>query len=165
MKSNNDSLDTIYDLTMGKVLNYLSYGLKTEKEIHQRLALYVQKLKISESDKSAISDRILARLNDLNLVNDKKVLENFIINLKGSSKLKNKKYISDRLFKKGFNPDDISDALDRFSSDYEYTCAVYDFKKRYRNTKDTLKVKKYLLGKGYHYDVVDRVLLNQLDLK
>jgi len=155
---NSVELDNLYFVVLGKVLNYLSYGLKTEREITQKLDVYIKKLYVCDSDKLKIRDHIILRLKELNLFDDKKVLSDLILKANSASKPKNKKKLSISLLKRGLKSDDINTLLNTLDPDHEYTCALTDYKKKARFATDLVKIKKYLLNKGYSFDTVTKVL-------
>lgn len=155
---NNLDLDNYYERIMGKVLNYLSYGLRTEKEVTQRLGTYINKLSISQLDKDTLSQRIIFRLKDLGMIDDAKMTDSMIVTLSEATKPKSKNYIRNSLYKRGFDSAAIDTVLNSVSVEDEFEAAKADFEKKYRSQKDIQKVKKYLLGKGYRYDVIQNVL-------
>jgi len=157
MPSNTD-LDNYYERIIGKVLNYLSYGLRTEKEVTKRLDIYITKLNISQLDKDTLSLRIINRLKDLGMIDDAKITDSVIATLKDATKPKSKNYIRNSLYKKGFDANSIDKVLNSVSIENEIEAAKADFEKKYRSQKDIQKVKRYLLGKGYSYEVIQNVL-------
>lgn len=154
---NNLDLDLVYEKALGKVINYLSYGLRTEKEITQRLNNYLNKSYIPENERENLKSRVLARLEELNMLDDSKVVSSVLSSIQGSTKPKSRNYIRNSMYKRGFTSNDISVALDNIDPEQEFLSAQKDFEKKSRSTKDPIKLKRFLIGKGYKYEIIEKL--------
>lgn len=157
---NNSDLEQQYSLILGKVLNYLSYGLRTEQEVSRRIDIYLNKKYIATENKPVLKQMVMERLHEFGSLDDTKALSGVISNLKLSTKLRSSHTLKRLLLKKGFDNDDVSVVLNDLSPDHDYACAQRDFEKKLRTTKDPIKLKKYLLSKGYSFDIISQLLTN-----
>lgn len=153
----NLDLDLVYERALGKVINYLSFGLRTEKEISQRLKTYLNKSYIPENERENLKSRVLTRLAELNMLDDSKVVFNVLSSIQGSTKPKSRNYIKNSMYKRGFTSSDISIVLDNIDPEQEFLSAQKDFEKKSRSVKDPMKLKRYLMGKGYSYEIIQRL--------
>ena len=153
----NKNLDNEYELIMGKVLNYLSFGYKSTYEIKLKINEYQKKIKIPQEKQEVLTDMVISRLYELNLLDDKKTLNNIFLNTLNSQKKQNKLKIRTSLMKKGFSNDDISDFIQKLPGDYEYNSLQKDFDKKIKVIKDKNKLKRYLLSKGHKYDLINKI--------
>gem|GEM_PF-1536880 len=153
----NPDLENIYSAVLGKVLNYLSYGRKTLKEISSKLSSYLKKYELFVEDREGIFMSILDRLRELDMLDDVAVLKDVSSKIELSSKFRNTKVLSKILVKRGLDLESISSVLSSLSPDHDYNCALADYKKKILVLKDPIRVKRYLIGKGYSYDIISRV--------
>ena len=154
----NIELEKINSLVLGKVLNYLSYGYKTKKEILKKIDTYLNKPYISLNDKPFIKNRVVERLLELDLIDDDRVLNDILSSIKNSTKAKNKHKITNFLMKKGFDYTQIGRLFDNLDPNYDLECARSDYHKILKKTDDPNKIKKYLLNKGYTFDVISSLI-------
>ena len=145
-----DSYYKIYQ----KTLNYLSYSLRSEKEIRDYLA---------ENEVYHFSDRIIEDLKELKLLDDLNYAASYVrtqmnMNQKGPQN------ITQDLYQRGISDEDIAIALEEYSYDEQLENAITLAEKRWRKTKNNSqfesiqKVKKYLVNKGYSFEVADEAL-------
>lgn len=133
-----------------KIMNFVLYKMRTINEVRNKC----KRLKLEDEK----TDEIIDYLIEAGYLNDKiyakKYVEN-VIRLKNSSANE----IKIDLYRKGVSDDIIEEFIE--------TSEVYDFEeksceivaeKKYKSTPDILKVKKYLLSKGYSFDSVSKAI-------
>lgn len=150
-----------------KAVNYLSYGMRSYKEITDYL--YKQQ---AESDNGIISkeliDNILRKLTDLGYLNDLVYAESYVrtaanINLKGP------KVIAIDLKRKGITDNIIEDALEQYTNEQLLENIQALIEKYIRSNKRLTpkmlnsKLTVYLLNKGYPSDVI-KEQISEFDL-
>ncbi|MBP2098541.1 recombination regulator RecX [Enterococcus rivorum] len=144
-----------YDVGLQMSLNYLSYQLRSEKEILD----YLREKEILLDDRK----KIVEQLKTLNLLDDKSYSESYVRTQMRISD-KGPKMIQQQLKKKGINEEDIQHGLTFFTLSEQVEVAVAAAEKamkRYRDKsfKDSLqKVKLHLMQKGFNYEVIDLAL-------
>lgn len=144
-----------YDVGLQMSLNYLSYQLRSEKEIFD----YLKEKEILLEDRK----KIVAQLKNLHLLDDKIYSESYVRTQVRISD-KGPRVIVQQLKKKGLKEEDIQHGLTFFSPTEQVELAVATAEKamrRYRDKsfKDSLqKVKQHLIQKGFSYEVIDLAL-------
>lgn len=151
----------IYDININesfnKVLNYLTYGPRSEYEIR----LYIQKNDKEKVLKSKDYDEIISRLKSLNYVNDE-IYAKQIVEYYKESKGKNyiRQYLKDKkvdssIIEKSVilfeNDDEIETGL-KIANKYSQTIRKYPFKKQ----KEMLMNK--LLRSGFSLDSINKII-------
>lgn len=144
-----------YDVGLQMSLNYLSYQLRSEKEIFD----YLKEKEILLDDRK----KIVQQLKNLNLLDDKLFSECYV---RTQMRLSDKgpRMIQQQLKKKGIKEEDIQHGLELFTLSEQVEVAVAAAEKamkRYRDKsfKDSLqKVKLNLIQKGFNYEVIDLAL-------
>lgn len=137
-----------------RVLNYLSFQARSEKEI----ITYLENLKIEES---AIAE-IIERLKSLDLVNDERMASSLVSSYKNSNK--GPYLIREKLTQKGIDESIINQALRSYTSAEEETNIQNVIKKeqRLRNSYPVFKQKKMiyekLLRDGFSMELVTKVI-------
>lgn len=137
-----------------KVLNYLSYSMRTEKQIKD----YLWKHEFAH-----FTDRMIEKLNAMRLINDLLYAESYVrtmanVNQKGPSN------IMQDLKMKGVSENDILDALEEYPEEQQLENAIDLAKKQWGKSKNrsqfesTQKVKQYIVGKGYSFQMADQAL-------
>lgn len=136
-------------------VNFLKTRERSKKEIRD-------KLKIKEYSESVI-EKVLAKLENLDLLNDKRFAEMFVRD-RMKLKPKGKKVLSIELAQKGIDRDIIEEVLQELmSGDEEIELAKKVFEKaekKYSGLEKNLrrdKIIKYLLGKGFSYNIVEKI--------
>ncbi len=135
-----------------KVMNYVLYKMRTVKETRDKM----KRLKFEDN----YIDEVIDYLIEAGYLDDKKYALKYVENV---MRLKNasRNEIKIDLLRKGVDEDIIEDAV--------YTDEVFEFEerscdivasKKYKITPDVLKVKKYLVSKGYDYDVIAKAIDN-----
>lgn len=137
-----------------KTLNYLSYSLRSEKQIRDYLAKH---------ELYHFSDRMVEQLKSMRLIDDLNFAQSFVrsqanINQKGP------RNIEQDLKKKGIKEDFILIALDEYPYEQQLENAIHLASKKWEKTRKNSeiesiqKVKAYLLNKGYSFDLVDEAM-------
>ena len=150
-----ESEETFYK-AYSKVLNYLSYSMRTEKQIKD----YLKKHELGH-----FTDRMLKKLNQMRLIDDLMYAESYVrtmanVNQKGPSN------ILQDLKTKGVSENDILDALEQYSEEQQLENAIDLAEKQWNKSKNrsqfesTQKVKQYLVGKGYSFQLADEAIEN-----
>ena len=144
-----------YDVGLQLALNYLSYQLRSRKEIID----YLKDKEFLVEDRK----KIILRLEEMNLLNDKVYSESYVRTLVRTSD-KGPKVIRQQLKRKGINDEDIEHGLTFYTIEDQVEVAIATAQKamkRYRTKsfKDGLqKVKLHLVQKGFNYEVIDLAL-------
>lgn len=136
-------------------LRYIERAMKTKKQVEDML----YKKEMSEETVS----RVIEFLKNYSFIDDKRYAESFI---KQKLKESGKNKIKYDLLKKGIDEELIKELLDKVSSEDESTVALTLAEKKVRilgkseRDKGKLlgKVTKYLLSKGYTYDLINQVV-------
>src|SRR4030043_723823 len=116
--------ESLYQKVLQKILNFLSYAQRSENEIDRRLNIYLRKLHLPEEDKLALKAQILNRVEELNLINDLRLAQEFVSGVQNSKKAYSKTFIIKKLLKKGINKEIIDSAIEDLSEDFELTAAL-----------------------------------------
>lgn len=141
-----------------RALNYLSYGLRSEKEVRDDL-------KDKEFEDQA--DEVVERLILQKLIDDLEYAKSYVrtsanLNSKGPSNIKHE------LSKRGIDKEQIEIAMDEYSFDDQFenatTLAEKAWKKsRLKSEREAVqKTKQFLMQKGYSMDIIQEVI-NELD--
>lgn len=147
-----------------QALNYLSYGLRTEKEILDYL--YKQNAKKDLASSDEVIQQTLARLKDLGYLNDREYAKSYV-RTKYSLNNKGPNVIANELRIKGVEEFDIQDALMEYPEE-EQRNNIESLIEKYLKSNKKLSVKmlttrlyNHLLTKGYHKDLVNEALAEQ----
>lgn len=143
------------DMGYQMALNYLSYQLRTEKEIRT----YLKDNEIESTDRQKIVDR----LKEMDLLNDLVYSESFI---RTQMRLGDKgpRVLQQKLKQKGVKDSDIQQALYLYEGDEQYQVALHTAQKALRkfhhNSQREVqqKLQQLLMTKGFSSDISKRVL-------
>lgn len=144
-----------YDVGLQMSLNYLSYQLRSKKEILN----YLKEKEILSEDRK----KIVTRLEAMNLLNDKIFSESYVRTSMRTSD-KGPKMIEQQLKRKGLNDEDIQHGVTFYTMDEQVEVAKVTAEKamkRYRTKsfKDAVqKVRIHLMQKGFNQEVIDLAL-------
>ena len=135
-----------------KIMGYVLYKMRTINEVRQKC----KRLKLSED----YTDDVINYLVEAGYLDDKNYAQKYVENvmrLKNSSRSE----IKTDLMRRGVDSDIIDDVIDN-EEVYEFENTSCDIlaEKKFKTTDDILKVKKYLLSKGYSYDAVSKAIDN-----
>lgn len=141
-----------------RTLNYLSYSLRSEKQIRD----YLKKHEIDQ-----YSDRMVEHFKKLKLLDDLNYAESYVRTMANVNR-KGPRNVEMDLKQSGISDDKILTALEEYSYEQEFENAYYLAEKRWQRTKKdsrvqaVQKVKQYLVGKGYSFEIADEVI-DQMD--
>ncbi|SDY33726.1 regulatory protein [Evansella caseinilytica] len=143
------------DKAMQKVLNYLSYRMRSEKEVY----IYLAELEVKGKDAA----QIVARLKELQFLDDKLFAKAFIRTKKNTQK-KGPLVIVQELQEKGISKPLIEQALAEYPEEEQLEHAVSAAVKKqtsYRNDGRKLRKQKtiqFLLQRGFPSSVVQQAV-------
>jgi SOS response regulatory protein OraA/RecX len=163
-------IDT-YQKVFFKILNFVSYKPRTEKEISDRLKRYLNVERISGEEKEELNEKILTQLKDDKYIDDKKTAKLYLESYLGSQKPRSINRFKQALKKKGFKEVDISDLTFAIPADHEENRALAEAKKRLsRLRNDTKFIRKakltnFLYSKGYSANTIKSVVDTLLSLQ
>ncbi|AXG38640.1 recombination regulator RecX [Enterococcus gilvus] len=143
------------DLGFQMALNYLSYQLRTEKEIRA----YLKDNEIESGDRH----KIVARLKELNLVDDLVYSESYI---RTQMRLGDKgpRILQQKLKQKGVKEPEIEQALYLYESNDQFQVALHTAQKALRKYHHSSqrevrqKIQQLLMTKGFNSDISKGVL-------
>ncbi|MFZ2663778.1 MAG: RecX family transcriptional regulator [Patescibacteria group bacterium] len=153
-------LDEIYEKVYFKMLNFISYRIRSEKEVSDRLDKYLLKYNYLKDDVDKIRSDVLSKLEDAGYLNDSEFASCYIRSLLSSKKPVSNMKIFQFLLKKGIPKDIINNALSNLPDDFLLQNAIRDGEKKIRTIKDSdgyvarRKLSDYLYRKGYPSEVV-----------
>lgn len=147
------------DLGFQLALNYLSYQLRTEKEMRT----YLKDKEIESEDRH----KIVARLKKMDLLNDLVYSESYI---RTQMRLGDKgpRVLQQKLKQKGVKDTDIQQALYLYESDEQYQIAMHTAQKALRKyhrssqREAQQKIQQLLMTKGFSSDI-SKAVLTELD--
>lgn len=137
-----------------RALNYLSYSLRTEKQIRDDLI---------DKDFGLFVDEVIFKLKDQNLINDLEYAKSYIrtsarINRKGP------RVIANELRTKGITELQIEDAMTEYPYDLQLENASKLIEKQMKKPNKSSerekmnKISAFLYGKGYSSDVINEAM-------
>jgi regulatory protein len=162
--------DEGYEKIYFKILNFLSYRVRSEHEVVTRMRDYFYKGGIEKDLGQVFEEKILKTLRDLDLINDEKFVEQYIENANLLKSPPGRQKIREFLMKKGVSRDIIDDGLGKYTLETERLGAEKALNKKLRSMKDTLdykakqKIYQFLLRKGYSSDVVSAVVDSKFEV-
>lgn len=139
-----------FDANKTKVMKYILYKKRTEYEVRKKFASII--------DENMLDD-IIEYLKEAGYINDGEYVSklfNEYMNLKAMSI----REIKNKIYSKGVYVDYIEDYISENSEklyNYEFNSAKKIYEKRKNNT-DILKIKAYLLNKGFDSDIVSKIV-------
>lgn len=153
------SHESSFEVILSKIYNFLSYRPRTKKEVTDRLSQY-----IGQEDKSTISE-ILLKIEELGLLDDHEFALWFI-RQRTLHRPRSVLQLRQELLTKGIDKKTISDAI--IESEYdEEKMLTQLLTKKLRSSpsskSDRQKLTKYLLSKGFPYNLIKSKLTNFTD--
>ncbi len=146
-----------FDFGFQQALNYLSYQLRSEKEIRT----YLKDKEINLEDRN----KIVERLKELDLINDLVYGESFVrTNVRLSDK--GPKKLAQQLQQKGLKPEIIEQALFQYPDTDQQTIAMQVAEKLYHKNhgkshkKLIRKIQQNLLTKGFTQEAIQQAIAN-----
>ena len=144
-----------YSKTLNYAINLLSKKDRTQKEIKVKL--------LEKGYEMEIVDKVLVKLKEYKFINDELYCKKYI-----NDKIKFSKYgknkIMANLYAKGVDKDIISQKIIEIDDNLEYERALSIANKKLPSLQkyDTIKIKSklgnHLIGKGFDFDVVNKVI-------
>jgi regulatory protein len=160
--------DTLYFRILDRVVNFISYRARSEREISERTDKYLSKiLSATDDQKKAIKDRVFKELSQLRLIDDADFAQKYVADHKKSSR----RALYSALMQKGLTKSVIESVLNTISdtSQEEQLIALSDKKiktlAKYGTKTAKLRLLRYLLGKGYPPDMVYAVVDTKFKVK
>ncbi|MGX7203947.1 recombination regulator RecX [Enterococcus pingfangensis] len=143
------------DLGFQLALNYLSYQLRTEKELHT----YLKDKEIEQADRK----KIIERLKEINLVDDLIYSESYV---RTQMRLGDKgpRVLQQKLKQKGVSDNNIQQALYLYEEDEQFQVAFHTaqkaLRKFHRSSQREVrqKLQQLLMTKGFNGDISKSVL-------
>ena len=141
-----------------RTLNYLTYSLRSEKQIRDYL---------KKHDAEQYSDRMVEHFKELRLLDDLNYAESYVRTMANVNQ-KGPRNVEMDLVGKGISDDKIALALEEYPYEQQFKNAQTLAEKRWRRAKNDSrvegiqKVKQYLVNKGYSFEIADDVI-DQLD--
>lgn len=137
-----------------RTLNYLTYSLRSEKQIRDYL---------KKHDAEQYSERMIEHFKRLKLIDDLNYAESYVRTMANVNQ-KGPQNVAMELKQKGISDADILTAMEEYSYEQQFENAQALAKKRWSRTKNDSqvegiqKVKQYLVNKGYSFEIADEVL-------
>jgi regulatory protein len=156
--------DDFYEKALGKVLNFLSYSARSEREVSDRIEKVFSSREVPENEKSKIKADIIEQLRSLNLINDRMYAENYIKGRVRAGKPISQRKIYEYLYKKGISKETIEEVSSYYTYELEHTFVLELAEKKLKTLKDKeaftrkKKLTAYLLGKGFSPQIVYAVV-------
>ena len=146
-----------------KILDFLSYRIRSKDEVVKRLREYLYKAEIEEKFLQDIEAKILQRLEEAGLINDEEFVKNYISSASGSKTHPGPRKIKEFLFRKGVEASVIDKYLSNYPQETELEGAKSALEKRLRGAKvrdlkEKQKSLQFLLRKGYSYGIARTVV-------
>lgn len=151
-------LESEKNVALDKALTHVSATRKTEKQLRDFLS--------QKGYLPAVIAYVLEKMKDYNFVNDVEYAEAYV---EYSAKKKGKKSIALDLRKRGIHVDKIDEALSGLDEQTQIETATGILQKYMRGKtvdRETLsKAFRYLMGKGFEYDVIKSALTAYGDIE
>jgi regulatory protein len=166
MNNNQD----LYEKILAKVLNFIAYSSRSNKEVLDRISNALYRRKITDAEKQAITDQIMADLDKLQLINDEEYAKGYIEGQIRSGKLVSKRKISSYLYRKGIDQKTIDKYLELYTENMESDLISQLIQKKLPTIKDKdprvrkQKLARYLMGKGFNPGKVFEAIDNLKEL-
>ena len=147
----------------GKVLDFLSYRIRSRDELVKRLREYLYKAKVEEDFSHQLESKILQKLEEANFINDEEFVKSYISSVASSKTPPGPRKIREFLYKKGVESSVVDKYLEEYSKESEFEGAKSVLEKKLKNVKtrglkEKQKATQFLLRKGYSFDVVRAVV-------
>ncbi len=167
-----DVSSKIKEIITLKIINFISYKPRSQKEISDRLDKYLGRYKkINSQEKTTLRDDVLKHLQEVNLVDDDYFAQTFVAQKLRSPKPESKIKIRQFLMRKGVPTTIIDKAMKAYSDETEEEKMIKDARKKLstlRNTPPLRKRKKlyeYLARKGYPFSRIRAIVDRELEVK
>lgn len=160
----------IYEKVYFRILNYISFKPRTNYEIQNKISRCFPK-RTTSSQKEKIKEKIVGELQLDGYINDERYVKDYVLSLERSPKTKSSLAIKAFLQKKGVDPELIEKIWTQLPENFELESAKKDAIKRKNAYKEQntfilkAKLTKYLLSKGYSYEIVYNAVDTVLGVK
>lgn len=160
----NSKLEEIYERVYFKMLNFISYRQRSEKEISDRLSKYLSKYRFSSEEIENIREKVINRLEESGYLDDLDFAVSYVNGLVNSGKPVSERKIFQFLFKRGVSKEIINQALKFLPSDFILQSVLKEAEKKLKTTKGPdnftrkQKLSQYLYRKGYPFEVITSVV-------
>jgi len=157
-------LDGIYEKVYFKILNFVSYRQRSEKEITDRLAKYLSKYRLLPEEQKEIESRVYSNLEKDGYLDDVAFASTYIKAIVDSKKSVSKIKIYQFLLRKGIPKDTIEELLQLLPEDFIEQSVMKDAQKKLKTLRvgdvftKKRKLSTYLFRKGYPSDVIRSVV-------
>lgn len=137
-----------------KTLNYLSYSLRTEKQIKDYLV---------KNEIDLYTERIVETLKEMKLLDDLNYAESYVRSMANVNR-KGPRNIEQDLKQKGVSEHNIMDALEEYPEELQIENAIHLAEKKWAKMRNSSgfesvqKVKQYLVNKGYSFEFADQAI-------
>ncbi|GIW69468.1 MAG: hypothetical protein KatS3mg101_0215 [Patescibacteria group bacterium] len=152
-------LEKLEEKILAKLLDFLSYSSRTEKEVRDKANYFLRKSDIPKSaDREDLVERIISLLKEENLVDDKIYAKRYVEGLILSPKNKSVREAMSFLLKRGVSEDIAESVLEEFGEQLELKSlkSLIEKKSRtygsLRNPIARQKLIRYLISKGFSYE-------------
>ncbi|HRX14159.1 MAG TPA: RecX family transcriptional regulator [Eubacteriales bacterium] len=153
-----ERLDEIFltsesEIAFNKACDYISRSMKTVKQIRDWLK--------GKSFDSKVIENVIGKLREYRYIDDSLYAELYI---NSNLQTKGKRRLAVELTQKGINKDLIEKTVDALPNDKLSENANILAEKYMRNkdnsTQNLIKLQRYLLSRGYDYDIVNEIIKN-----
>ena len=129
---------------LDKALNFISLSKKTKKEVED----YLKK----KGYLGGTIETVISKMSAYKFINDEEYAKDYV---KSYSKKKGNRLLAAELKRKGVSDSEISEAIEERSDESEGANAVAEkyLRGKERTKENAVKCYRYLLGKGFSYDV------------
>ena len=156
--------DDLQSKILSKILDFISYQRRSERELKEKLNLHLLKYVSDENLREVLKEKILGKIRELGLVDDaafaKAYVSGQLLSRNPAGKFKLKQF----LFKKGIPSEIIHDALESYESPKELEGALAASERKLKlikapNERERMaKLWKFLASRGYSSDVIKAVV-------
>ena len=156
--------EDLYYKILDKTLGFISYQMRTNREIEDRISQYLYKALNNSKHSEGIKKRVIKKVNELGFVDDEAFAKSYVQIKKESKIPPGKRKIHEFLMKKGVGRETIEKILNEYQYETELKGAEKAADKKLKTLKgnDSYKNKnrlwKFLAGKGYSSDVIRAVV-------
>ena len=129
---------------LDKALSFVTKSKKTQKQVKEHL--------YSKGYTEQTVESVIEKMKDYRFLDDGDYAETYA---RSYSKTKGKKLIEIELKKKGVSEEDMSEAIENIGDQTESAVSIAEkyLKNKIKDKQNMLKCYKYLLSKGFEYDV------------
>jgi SOS response regulatory protein OraA/RecX len=157
-------LDGLYEKVYFKILNFVSYRQRSEKEISDRFSKYLAKYRLSPEEREELKSKVYFNLEQDGYIDDVSFASTYIKGIVDSKKSLSKIKIYQFLLKKGIPKDTIGELLSLLPEDFIEQSVMKDAQKKLKTLRvgdvftKKRKLSTYLFRKGYPSDVIRSVV-------